>query len=103
MPKTHDITLLVTLDKKIVSTPPCNLLPIKVGDTLAFSSPYGAFDITFKSPHVFATDAVAAKNPNIQVARAGDFAGDCRIELTTGEVIESGRDGSYGLDGQSTR
>ena len=101
MPTQHEITLLVTIDKQIVSTPACKLLPIQVGDSLNFSSPHGEFEVNFPAPHVFGANSVNTGNSTIHVTGAGTFAGECKIILKNGELIQAGNGLSYGLDGQS--
>jgi hypothetical protein len=101
MPQTHEITLLVTIDKQIFSTPTCKFLPIQVGDSLMFKSPHGEFEVTFTEPHVFSSGKVNTLNSTVAVTSAGTFAGNCSISLKGGEKIEAGAGHSYGLDGQT--
>jgi len=101
MPTTHQVKLIVTIDKKILSTPDCTMLPIKVGDSVNFSSPHGEFAVEFPDPHVFSASSASTAAPTLAVVSAGPFAGACSITLPGGELISADGAKGYGLSGVS--
>lgn len=101
MPKDYRIQVIVGVDTSVFYIPDPVDIDFKVGDTIHFSSPHGAVDAQFETPHIFSADRCGDGLPPATVVSVGSFV--VRTNVTLSKItVGWPKDPKAGASGSST-